>query len=229
MIAACPSREHAVSRYQYLCVRAARRFLRPGLDRADLEQVAAIGLIKAADRFDPESHTPFEAYAWLLMIGELMHHVRDCERMLRASRRVQILERRWLAAERDLWARSGREPSHGEIVAFLGASADDCRELRQYRAACRVIPFDALKPLDQHALAYTMEAELDRISMEGIFARFSPLEQTILREVYELDTPMTELAAKLGYSRRHVARLHRQTLQKLALLLRPATSCSGHF
>lgn len=229
MIAPSSPRDDAVSRYHYLCVRAARRFLRPGLDRADLEQVAAIGLIKAADRFNPESRTPFEAYAWLLMIGELMHYVRDCERVLRAPRRVQVLERRWLAAERELWARCGREPSYGEIVAIVGASAVDCRELRQYRAACHVIPFDALKPYDQHALAYTMEDELDRISMDSVFARFSPLEQTILREIYELDTSMSDLAAKLGYSRRHVARLHRQTLRKLAMMVRPAESCSGHF
>ena len=92
-----------------------------------------------------------------------------------------------------------------------------------------MIPFDALKPYDQHALAYTMEDELDRISMDSVFARFSPLEQTILREIYELDTSMSDLAAKLGYSRRHVARLHRQTLRKLAMMVRPAESCSGHF
>ncbi|HEY9085233.1 MAG TPA: sigma-70 family RNA polymerase sigma factor [Candidatus Tyrphobacter sp.] len=218
-----------MSRYRYLCVRAARRFLRPGLDRADLEQVAAIGLIKAADRFNPDSRTPFEAYAWLLMVGELMHHVRDCERVLRAPRRLQVLERRWLAVERELWVRCGREPSYGEIVATVGATLDDCRDLREYRAACHVISFDALKPLDQHALAYTIEGEVDRISMEGVLARFSPLEQTILREIYECDTPMAELAEKLGYSRRHVARMHRRILRKLATLVRPETGCGGYF
>lgn len=228
MIAECLSRDDIVSRYQYLCVRAARRFLRPGLDRADLQQVAAIGLIKATDRFDPGSRTPFEAYAWLLMIGELMHYVRDSERMMRAPRRLRELERRWLEAEREVWARCGREASYGEVVALTGATPAECRELGQYRAATRVIPFEALKPLDQQALAYTIEAELDRIGMESIVARFSALERTILKEIYELDTPMADLAKKLGYSRRHVARLHRQTLRKLATMVRPAMRCSGH-
>ena len=79
-------RERLVAQYWYLCRRAARRFMRRGLDRADLEQTGAIGLIKAVDRFDPEQRAPFEAYAWLLVVGELMHYVRDSERVLRAPR-----------------------------------------------------------------------------------------------------------------------------------------------
>jgi RNA polymerase sigma factor (sigma-70 family) len=62
-------RERIVAQYWYLCRRAARRFMRRGLDSADLEQVGAIGLIKAADRYDPLQKAPFEAYAWLLIVG----------------------------------------------------------------------------------------------------------------------------------------------------------------
>ena len=225
----CLSRDELVSQHRYLCVRAARRFLRPGLDRADLEQVAAIGLIKAADRFDPACRTPFAAYAWLLMIGELMHYVRDSERLVRAPRRLRQLDRRWIAAEHEIWIRCGREPSYAEIVTNVGATASECRELRQYRAASHVVPFDALKPLDQQALAYTIEAELDRIAMESIFARFSPLERMILSEIYQRDTPIAVLALRLGYSRRHLARLHRRTLRRLAAVMRPSTRCSGHY
>jgi len=41
------ARNSLVAQYAYLCKRGARKFCRPGLDRAHLEQVAAIGLIKA--------------------------------------------------------------------------------------------------------------------------------------------------------------------------------------
>lgn len=226
---ACPSRDEIVGRYRYLCVRAARRFTRPGLDRADLEQVAAIGLIKAADRFDPSSETPFEAYAWLLMIGELMHYVRDSERLVRAPRRLRDLDRQWLQAEHEVWMRCGRDATQAEIVALTGATPLACRELRQYRAASHIVPFDSLKAPDQQALAYTIEAELDRIGLESIVSGFSPLERTIIREIYQNDTPIAVLASKLGYSRRHVARLHRRTLRKLAMLMRPSVRCAGHY
>jgi len=229
MTAGSLTRDDVVERYWYLCCRAARRFTRPGLDRADLEQVAAIGLIKAADRFDPESDTPFEAYAWLLMVGELMHHVRDSERLVRAPRRLRELDRRWLEAEHEVWMVEGREATQAEIVALTGADATTCRELRQYRAASHIVPFDSLKAPDQRSLAYTIESELERIGIESIVASFSPLERTIIREIYQCDTPIAALAAKLGYSRRHVARLHRRTLRKLASVMRPLGRCSGHY
>ena len=55
-----------VTSFSYLCGRAARKFLRSGLERCDLEQVAAVGLIKASRRYDAGTRTPFEAYAWLV-------------------------------------------------------------------------------------------------------------------------------------------------------------------
>ena len=61
MISLESDRERTIHEYRYLCARGARKFMRDGIDRRDLEQVAAIGLIKAADRFDPSFGTPFEA------------------------------------------------------------------------------------------------------------------------------------------------------------------------
>ncbi len=131
-------RERAVAEHWYLCRRAARRFVRRGLDRADLEQIAAIGLIKAADRYDASQSAPFEAYAWLLIVGELMHYVRDNERFLRAPRGIRDLERRWAAGERKLWAILGREPLESEVAGCVGATPEQVREVRAYRASSHV-------------------------------------------------------------------------------------------
>lgn len=220
-------RDLLVARHRYLCERAARRFHRPGVDVADLEQVGALGLIKAADRFDPATSVPFEAYAWRLVIGELMHYVRDSERILRAPRRMRALEQRWLSAEREFWVHFGREPAPAEIASHCRMTLEEWRDLRQYRATGRTVSFESLKPVDQRSLAYTIESELDRINLENVVSGFPPLEQRIIREIYELDTPPARLAVKLGYSRRHLARLHRRILQKLAVLARTATHCTG--
>lgn len=75
-------RDRLLGAYRYLQVRAARKFYRSGLDRADSEQIAAIGLIKACDRYDPALKTPFEAFAWLFIVGELMHYVGDGQRIV---------------------------------------------------------------------------------------------------------------------------------------------------
>ncbi len=224
MISFDTERERTIHQYRYLCARGARKFMREGVDRRDLEQVAAIGLIKATDRFDPNVGTPFEAYAWMLVLGELMHYVRDSERVLRAPRRVRELERRCGAAERELLANLGREPKAPELAAYLGVSEEEFREMMRYREDGMPLSVDALRPYEQLSLSYTIDSHLDRVLIESGLERLSNVEREILREIYENDTPVNEIAQRLGYSRRHITRLHRAALQKLRPHARPISA-----
>lgn len=208
-------RERLVAEYWYLCRRAARRFVRRGLDRADLEQVAAIGLIKAADRYDCAQTAPFEAYAWILILGELMHHVRDTERVMRAPRGVRDLERRWSAAERELFPLLGREPKENDVAARLGVSQADVREINAYRASCQILSFEALGGSEQRIAASEIDEVLDRLTVERMLSALRPLERTIVQSIHCDGMSVVELAARLGYSRRHVTRLHRAALERL--------------
>ncbi|HZY96628.1 MAG TPA: sigma-70 family RNA polymerase sigma factor [Candidatus Cybelea sp.] len=208
-------RERLVAEYWYLCRRAARRFMRRGLDRADLEQVGAIGLLKAVDRYDPFQRAPFEAYAWLLIVGELMHYVRDSERFLRAPRGVRDLERRWTAAERELWTLLGRQPTESDVARLVNATRDDVREIRAYRASNRVLSFELLRDAERRIPPYGIDDVLDRMTVEKILAGLSPLERQIVRSIHLDGVTVVELAARLGYSRRHVTRLHRSAIERL--------------
>jgi RNA polymerase sigma-B factor len=189
--------------------------MRRGLDRADLEQIGAIGLIKAADRYDPSQSAPFAAYAWLLIVGELMHHVRDGERVLRAPRGVRELDRRWNAAQRDLYASLGREPSEDEIARSLGATAQEVRDVRAFRASSRVLSFDSLYNAEGGGSNHDYEEVLDRLTVDRILQGLPPLQRRIVTSIHIDGLTVVELAARLGYSRRHVTRLHRAALQRL--------------
>jgi RNA polymerase sigma-B factor len=208
-------RERAIADHWHLCRRAARRFLRPGLDRCDLEQVAAIGLIKAADRYDLAYATPFEAYAWLLMLGELLHYVRDGERMLRAPRRIRDLERRWTAAERELCAALRREPHDADVARHMNLSQREEREIREYRASGRVVSLDAVSGVEQRSGQASFDAVLDRMTIDRALATLSPLEQRIVAGIHLEGIAVVELAKRLGYSRRHLARLHRGAMTRM--------------
>jgi RNA polymerase sigma-B factor len=209
------ARERVVAQYWYLCRRAARRFMRRGLDRADLEQVGAIGLIKAADRYDPSQSAPFEAYAWLLILGELMHYVRDSERFLRAPRGVRELERRWSVAEGELRRRLGREPAESDVRRFVGATDREAREVSAYRASSCVLSFEFLRNGDHGGAFHEMEKVLDRLTVDRILQALSPLERQIVRSIHLEGLSTVELAARLGYSRRHITRLHRAAIDRL--------------
>lgn len=189
--------------------------MRRGLDRADLEQVGAIGLIKAVDRYDASHRAPFEAYAWLLIVGELMHYVRDSERFMRAPRGVRELERRWAAAERELWPLLGREPSESEVAQYVAATPAQTREIRVYRASSRVLSLEVLNGWEDRVPFGGIEDLLDRLTVERMLAPLSPLERQIVISIHLDGITMVELAARLGYSRRHVTRLHRAAMERL--------------
>jgi RNA polymerase sigma factor (sigma-70 family) len=189
--------------------------MRRGLDRADLEQVGAIGLIKAADRYDPAQRAPFEAYAWLLVVGELMHYMRDSERFLRAPRGVRDLERRWVAAERELRPLLGRDPSENEVAELIAATPAQAREIRAYRASGHVLSFELANGCERCVRTGGIEDLLDRLTVERMLEALSPLERRIVISIHLDGITVVELAARLGYSRRHVTRLHRAAMERL--------------
>jgi RNA polymerase sigma-B factor len=211
-------RDNLITSYRPLCSRAARKFVRSGNERSDLEQVAAIGLIKAADRFDPALGAPFAAYAWSLILGELMHYVRDNERTVRAPRRLRELERRWSVAERELCIELGREPNDGEVAAALSLTERQADEIRRYRYCGAIRYTEELGPSEQLAHSYTIDEHLDRLSLQPALALLTELERTVIQEIYERDIPIGEVADQLGYSRRHITRLHQSALKKLERL-----------
>uniref|UniRef100_UPI0037DA38F8 sigma factor n=1 Tax=Vulcanococcus sp. TaxID=2856995 RepID=UPI0037DA38F8 len=57
--------------------------------RDDLQQVAALGLIRAAERYDSTSQVPFAAFARPHVRGAVLHYLRDVAPLLRMSRRMQ--------------------------------------------------------------------------------------------------------------------------------------------
>ena len=126
-------RNAVVDAHRYLCLRGARKFKRAHNDRADLEQVAAVGLIKAATNYRADMQTPFQAYAWIMIVGELMHYVRDHERMVRAPRTLFALEKRYVAAWDAFTVRHHREPAAAEMAAALGVAIETIAELRNLR------------------------------------------------------------------------------------------------
>ena len=201
-------RDHLVAEYWYLCRRAARRFMRRGLDRGDLEQTGAIGLIKAADRFDPSHRAPFEAYAWLLIVGELMHYVRDSERPLRAPRAIRELERRWSGAEHELSARLGREASERDVVELARFTPQEASEVRRYRATSRLVSVDAAAGLPLQA-PHGVESLLDRLAVRSMLDALPPLERRIVRQSISTERPWLRSrrawATRAGTSRGSIA------------------------
>ncbi len=207
--------DRLVTGYHYLCRRGARKFLRSGLDGHDLEQVAAIGLIKASRKFQITAGTPFEAYAWVMIVGELMHYVRDHERAIRIPRKLRALETHFNRAHDACVGRLGREPSDAEIAGEMGVLRVTVAELRRARDCASIAGIDeaATVPAERESI---LEAE-DRLLFGEAFARLDPLERRVLVGVYILGLSRLDIAGRLQLPVKRVSRVLRSALATLQL------------
>jgi len=210
-----PTRKTLFNDFGALCTRACRRFVRPGLDKADLYQIAAIGLIKACDRYDPAAATPFEPFAWLFIIGELMHFVRDHERLVRAPRQVRKMEKRVQHAQEVLIARLQREPSIFELAQYLDVNPQRVAEACACHDRAVAESLDALAPYELKPQAGTMDEPETGLVIQEALSRLTGTERAIVLALYAGGYSQLELADRLGYSRRHISRLHRRALKKM--------------
>ncbi len=72
----------------------AARYRHRGIPTEDLEQIAYLGLVKAADRFRDDSGHDFGAYATPTITGEIRRYFRDHGWAVRPPRRLQELRTR---------------------------------------------------------------------------------------------------------------------------------------
>lgn len=106
----------------------AGRYRNRGIDLDDLEQVALLGLTKAAQRFDPTAGHDFLSYAVPTIRGELRRHFRDAGWMVRPPRRVQDLQSRIARAQDELEPTLGRSPRPSEVADHIGVDLTDVVE-----------------------------------------------------------------------------------------------------
>lgn len=226
------AREATILAHRYLCRRGARRFLRAGLEWDDLEQVAAIGLVKATDRYDPGAQTPFEAFAWMMIVGELGHHVRDHEHLVRAPRDLRALERRHARAWERLAQRLDREPTDAELSSELRASLAVVRELRAVRACGQPVDIDdpSVAPELERSADAARRGRLahdDALTLRTAFARLPAAERRVLYAIYWLDLSRTETARRMDCTAKVVGRLQRNALARLRTLCAVAPACGA--
>jgi RNA polymerase sigma factor for flagellar operon FliA len=100
--------------------------LPPHLDPQDLMSSAMIGLINAADRFDPSRGVLFKTFAEQHIRGTILDELRSYDVLSRSMRdKYKRLERELRSLEHLL----GRHPSSEEVAAALVMTLDDYYEL----------------------------------------------------------------------------------------------------
>ncbi|MYW63099.1 SigB/SigF/SigG family RNA polymerase sigma factor [Streptomyces sp. SID8379] len=197
--------------------RIARRFRNKGESQEDLQQVAAMGLVKAVGRYQPERGA-FESYAVPTITGELRRHFRDHTWDVRVPRRVQDLRNKVRGARRDLMNRPGHaaEPGIAEIAAGAGLTLDEVRAGMEALESYKTLSLDAEVTTsdDGFSLSDTLsETEsgydlvTDREAAKEGLKHLSERERTILYLRFFEDMTQARIGERMGISQMHVSRL----------------------
>ena len=121
----------------------ASRYRSKGVDADDLEQVAYLGLVKAANGYRIDASTAFLSYAVPTIRGELKRYFRDCAWTVRPPRRVQEMQGSIAAAEPELIQRLGHVPTDEETAAALGTDPAEVAEASSVRGCFTTLSLDA--------------------------------------------------------------------------------------
>jgi RNA polymerase sigma-B factor len=202
-----------VARHLPLVRSLARRYAGSGEPMDDLVQVASVGLVAAARRFDPARGVPFAAYAAPTIDGELRRHLRDRSSAIRIPRREQQLAAILREAARSAAQRLGREASLAEAAAVAGLSAEEARTAALAGAApapLAVLELRASLPAEAE-----MEACERRALVRDLLSSLEPREREVVRLRFGADLSQHEIARRLSISQSQTSRLLSAALDKL--------------
>ena len=214
--------EALVLRFLPLARHCARRY-EAGGEREDLEQVAALALVKAVERYDPGRGIAFTTFAMPTILGELKRHFRDRGWSVRVPRSLQELRGRVEDAMEELTGILGRSPTAQELAERCGATAEAVLEARALTTAHRAESLDRpvgdedagtlgglIGGVDPGFAAAERAVDLDRL-----LALLTPRQREILRLRFDEDMVQRDIAQRLGLSQMHVSRLIRKSLETL--------------
>jgi RNA polymerase sigma-B factor len=202
--------------------RLARRFYGLGEQLCDLNQVAALGLLKAVDRYDPAQGSDFASFALPTITGELKRHFRDRGWMVRVSRRLQELRLDVRRARVELTQELGREPTTADIAGRLDVDEAEVGRALAASVAYQPASLDAPVLGAEHPLGDTLGRDEDgyaaiddQESLRPLLAALPAREREIVILKFFGNQTQSEIADRIGVSQMHVSRLLSRTLAGL--------------
>jgi len=223
------ARQILVERHLPLVRSLARRYAGRGESLEDIEQVGAIGLIKAIDRYELDRGVALTTYATPNVVGEIKRHFRDKGWTIRIPRGLQELNAQMSKTIEHLTGSLGRSPTIAEIARELHATPEQVLEALEAGSAYSPMSLsagssgeasaDPLDTLGTEDAGY--ERSEERASLEPVLNTLPPRDQEILRKRFQEGLTQTQIAEQVGISQMHVSRLIRKSLARMRDELAP--------
>jgi RNA polymerase sigma-B factor len=217
------AREELIERHLPLVRSLARRYAGRGEALEDIEQVGAIGLIKAIDRYELSREVALTTYATPNVVGEIKRHFRDKGSAVRIPRHLKELNAKVGGVIEQLTGELGRSPTIREIAKAVEGSPEQVLEALEAGSARSTVSLSASTDpdgdLDPLETIGTEDEEFERVeqraSLEPALEVLPDREREILRMRFEEGMTQTQIAERVGISQMHVSRLIRKSIERV--------------
>ncbi|EAT12574.1 RNA polymerase sigma factor FliA [Bermanella marisrubri] len=189
----------------------------------DLIQSGMIGLIEAAQKYEPSKGASFETYAGIRIRGSMLDEIRKGDW---APRSVHRNSRRISEAIRYVESQTGRDAQDQEVAKALGMELEEYHQHLQDGAGSRLFSFEDL--LEQRGeqesdfMGHDDESPLQDLQSEHFqqqlakaISQLPEREQLVLALYYDEELNLKEIGAVLEVSESRVSQIHSQAAHRL--------------
>ncbi|MCI5651528.1 MAG: sigma-70 family RNA polymerase sigma factor [Ruminococcus bromii] len=194
------------------------RFLGRGIEYDDLFQAGCVGLMKAAEHFDPDRGFKFSTYAVPVILGEMRRLFRDGG-AVKVSRSLKELSMKAVRLSEKTEMETGEAPSISELAAQLGVTPERCAEALNAAVQPLSLTNDEDSGETDVPVDSPEEKIADRLALQQVIKTLPDADQRLLEYRYFGNQTQVETAKRLGISQVQVSRREKKLLLYLRSLL----------
>ncbi|MCC5640355.1 sigma-70 family RNA polymerase sigma factor [Nostoc sp. CHAB 5844] len=180
----------------------------------DLFQIGYIGLLKAADRFDPTTGNAFSSFAIPYIQGEIQHFLRDQWQLIKIPRTALETKAKVRRLQKNL-ASLGRETDASQIALGLGIKQEAWQSLDAIDSNLAI----SLDEMIHEPISAEESEEIDKELLLKHLGKLRDKQRTALLEKFFNNLTIEQIAKKQKVSPEQVRAYVNLGLAKLRILL----------